>query len=97
MQPDREKAASGHKRQPTDARRTRPARRRGGARWAASTPRGEPLTIERDLLGRWTVLLGGFSRSVQHSLLHALAEATGEHRDAPWLNALAQEIEADAG
>lgn len=52
------------------------------------------MTVERDRHGRWIVLHGGFSRSTQHSLMQALAEATGEHHGTRWLTTLARQIEA---
>jgi hypothetical protein len=55
------------------------------------TPRGE-VQVERDAAGRWVVLLGGFSRSVNTELRAALAEACGERPDAPWLVELEREI-----
>ena len=61
-------------------------------RWSVASPWGQSLTVEFDRLrGLWRVTPGEY---VRRQLVDALAQATGQPRDAPWTVKLADEITA---
>ena len=65
-------------------------------KWSGETPRGYRLEVERRPDGRWSVVMGGFSRAFDPRLRVALAEACGERKDSEWIRALARELERAA-
>src|SRR5947208_10176384 len=58
--------------------------------WTARSPRGQLLTIEHDPFRRtWRVTPGGYER---RQLERAIAQATGDAPNAPWIAQLAQRL-----
>jgi hypothetical protein len=59
-------------------------------RWRVELPTGQQLALEYDRLRRlWRVTPGEY---VRRRLGDALAQASGEERDAPWIVALEEEL-----
>jgi hypothetical protein len=59
-------------------------------RWQVTSPAGQQLTAEYDRLrGLWRITPGEY---VRRELADALAQATGHHPDATWIQAFEREI-----